>query len=73
MNRNPRQLSPNQLTKQAVRDIPAGHILFIPRRHGEPHLYQMSEAQRIAASHGRYGGPRPRKVDFTKIIEDAQK
>jgi len=50
MNQNPRQLSPNQLTKKAVHDIPAGHILFIPRKdkYGKqerPYL-EMREKQR---------------------------
>ena len=62
MNQNPRQLSPNQLTKKAVHDIPAGHILFIPRRDGTPELYKMSEKQRIIASHGGYGGPKLKRV-----------
>ena len=65
MNQNPRQLSPNQLTKKAVHDIPAGHILFIPRKDKKgkqerPYLYEMSEKQRIIASHGGYGGPKPK-------------
>ena len=74
MNRNPRQLSPNQLTKEAVYKLPAGHILFIPRKYKKgrqgrpfkksdllnikPYLYRMSEKQRIIASHGGYGGPK---------------
>ena len=72
MNQNPRQLSPNQLTKKAVHDIPAGHILFIPRKDKKgkqerPYLYNMSEAQRIIASHGGYGGPGPRAHEIEAL------
>ena len=66
MNKNPRQLSPSQLTKQIVHDLPVGHILFIPpkrmtengMKQEHPYLYKMSEQQRIRAGRGGYGGPR---------------